>query len=133
MHYDEMYYHGLSGDIDNNVKLQVEKSLSRLESIIKFGGLLSKSMLIKNGLSDYIGKPVFNGNDYVSLCVKYFPLEELEGINEGFDSSYNKYIEDCLSIVIDKSNGIELPIIDNDHNLLIDNSKLLLRFNSFFI
>jgi len=101
--YDDCFYHGLAGYLTNdNVKENIVLSLKQLDSILYSGGIYSKSLREKNNISSE-GKPVLNGDDYISLCIKNVPSSEFEGINEGLDSAYNKYIINKLSIVIDSN------------------------------
>lgn len=92
--YENMYFHGLAGNIiiSNADDLIIETSLNQLEQIIKTGGIYSRNKLKEYNI-EYIHKPVENGNDYISVCVKNPNEEEFTGYNEGLDSSYNPYIQ----------------------------------------
>lgn len=102
--FENAYYHGLAGFIVvNNPELIVKTSLEQLEMILKNKAILSRNMLNSEGINYLKHKGVYNGDDYISVCVKYFPKEEMEGVNEGFDSSYEKYTNRAISIIIDKN------------------------------
>lgn len=105
MDFENMYFHGLAGNIVviNQDKLVIDTSLTQLESIIKLGGIMSRSKLKENGVV-YSWKPVYNGEDCISVCVKNPLEEEFMDENEGFESAYVPYVQrDRISIIIDES------------------------------
>lgn len=100
--YENMYFHGLAGNIVimNADELVIETSISQLEQIIQTGGIYSRNKL-KEYCIEYKHKPVENGNDYISVCIKNPNEEEFTGYNEGFDSAYNPYVQrNRIAIVI---------------------------------
>lgn len=103
--FENMYFHGLCGNVItiNSDELIINASLEYLDAIINSGGLFSRNELSKRNVN-YSWNPVYNGNDYISLCVKNPAEEEFTGINEGLESSYNTYINaNRIAIIIDKS------------------------------
>ena len=102
--FENAYYHGLAGFIVvYNPQTIVKTALEQLEMILKNKAILSRNMLNREGINYLKHKGVYNGDDYISVCVKHFPKEEMEGVNEGFDSSYEKYTNNTISIIIDKN------------------------------
>ena len=102
--FENAYYHGLAGFIVvYNPQTIVKTALEQLEMILKNKAILSRNMLNREGINYLKHKGVYNGDDYISVCVKHFPKEEMEGANEGFDSSYEKYTNNTISIIIDKN------------------------------
>ena len=71
-----------------------------MEKIILTCGIYSRNKLKEHNI-EYSHKPVENGNDFVSICVKNPSEEEFTGYNEGFESAYISYIErDRIALVI---------------------------------
>ena len=90
MDFENMYFHGLAGNIVviNQDKLVIDTSLTQFESIIKLGGIMSRSKLKENGVV-YVKNPL---------------EEEFMDENEGFESAYIPYVQrDRISIIIDES------------------------------
>lgn len=103
MNFDNDYFHGLSGAVDTwDVRRTVEVSLDHLEKILKTGGLYSKKKLLELGYESN-GKPVYNGDEYISLCDKNLTKEEQKEVNDEMSSVYDNYVENKIAIVIDKS------------------------------
>lgn len=101
--YENCYFHGLAGNVVvmNADELVINTSLEQLEKIILTGGIYSRNKLKEHGI-EYSHKPVENGNDYISVCVKNPDEEEFTGYNEGFESAYVPYVErDRIALVID--------------------------------
>lgn len=92
--YEDMYFHGLAGNIVvmNADELVINTSITQLEQIIQTGGIYSRNKLKEHNI-EYKHKPVENGNDFISVCVKNPDEEEFTGYNEGFDSAYNPYVQ----------------------------------------
>ena len=67
------YFHGLAGGIpfweEDEV---VKKGLKQLEDIIKLRGIYSRRILKEKGIVYDEKDPVYNGEDYISVCVKDF-------------------------------------------------------------
>ena len=105
--YENCYFHGLAGNVVvmNADELVINTSIEQLDKIILTGGIYSRNKLKEHDI-EYSHKPVENGNDYVSICVKNPLDEEFTGYNEGFESAYVPYVErDRIALVIsDKIN-----------------------------
>ena len=100
--YENAFFHGLAGNIIvmNADELVINTSIEQLEKIIQTGGIYSRNKLKEHNI-EYSHKPVENGNDFVSICVKNPADEEFTGYNEGFESAYVPYVErDRISLII---------------------------------
>ena len=88
MDFENMYFHGLAGNIVviNQDKLVIDTSLTQFESIIKLGGIMSRSKLKENGVV-YSWKPVYNGEDYSIKFLKKDEVKELKSILKQYDYS----------------------------------------------
>ena len=72
------------------------------------GGIYSRNKLKEHNI-EYKHKPVENGYDYVSICVKNPTEEEFTGYNEGFESAFVPYVQrDRIALVIN-------PNIESTH------------------
>lgn len=103
--YENMYFHGLSGNVIvlNADELVIHTSIIQLEQIIKTGGIYSRNKLKEHNI-EYAHKPVENGDDYVSICVKNPNEDEFTGYNEGFESAFVNYVYlNKIALVIDKN------------------------------
>lgn len=103
--YENMFFHGLAGSIVvfNADELIINTSISQLENIILTGGIYSRNKLKEHNI-EYSHKPVENGNDYISVCVKNPLAEEFTGYNEGFESAYVPYVYfNRIALVIDEN------------------------------
>ena len=101
--FENMYFHGLKGNIItyNSDEITINGSLQQLESIILTGGLYSRNKLANYNIK-YEHKPVENGNDYISICVKNPKEEEFTGYNEGLNSSFINYVySNKIALIID--------------------------------
>lgn len=71
--------------------------------ILKTKGIYSRNKLKELNI-DYLNhKGVYNGNDYISITTPIFDSKEYEGKNKGFESSYLKYTNNTISIVLSKN------------------------------
>lgn len=103
MNIENNYFHGLAGNIVvYNPQLIVNTSLKQLDMILKTKGIYSRNKLKELGIDYLKHKGVFNGEDYISICIKNIPTNEFTGKNEGLESSYIKYTENTISIIISK-------------------------------
>lgn len=103
--YENMYFHGLAGNVVvmNADELVINTSLNQLEQIIQTGGIYSRNILKEHNI-EYVHKPVENGDDYVSICVKNPNEDEFTGYNEGFESAFINYVYfNKIALVIDKN------------------------------
>lgn len=118
---DDYFYHGLCGFsiCVCNHYFVIDRSLKQLESIFRTGGIYSRNYL-KRFEVNYDHRPVYNGDDYISLCIKEPFSFEFEGINEGFESAFVNYVfSNKISLMIDKD-------IVFDHEFRTYNKQYLL-------
>ena len=102
--YLNSYYHGLAGNIViYNPQTIINLALKQLDMIIKTKGLYSRKYLNKMNINYLEHKGVFNGDDYISVTTPIFDDIEYSGKNEGFESSYLKYTNNTISIVLSKN------------------------------
>lgn len=105
---NRFYYHGIT-----------DNALLCLESILKEGAILSRSLMNDKQLElskhEYIG---YNGNDYISICQKYY--------NGELSDCYEEYIRDNISLIIANPSDIIAT------NLTNSNDKLSKNFNVYY-
>lgn len=97
---ENRYYHGLAGGIPffEEEELLVE-SLRTLKLIFVLKGIHCRKTLHDNGIDIYNEKgPVYNGNDYISICIENPADEEFSGENFGLDSSFHRYVNPKIAI-----------------------------------
>lgn len=102
--YENSYFHGLAGNIVvYNPQTIVNLALKQLDMILKTKGIYSRNKLKELNI-DYLNhKGVYNSDYYISITTPIFDSKEYEGKNEGFESSYLKYTNNTISIVISKN------------------------------
>ena len=102
--YENSYFHGLAGNIVvYDPQAIVNLALKQLDMILKTKGIYSRNKLKELNI-DYLNhKGIYNGNDYISITTPIFDSKEYEGKNEGFESSYLKYTNNTISIVLSKN------------------------------
>ena len=102
--YENAYYHGLAGNtVVYNPQTIINFALKQLNMILKLKGIYSRNKLKELNI-DYLNhKSLYNGDDYISITTPIFDSKEYEGKNAGFESSYLKYTNNTISIVISKN------------------------------
>lgn len=101
--YENAYYHGLAGNIVvYNPQTIIKLALKQLDMILKTKGIYSRNKLKELNIDYLKHKGVYNGDDYISITTHIFDSKEFTGTNEGFESSYSKYTNNTISIVISK-------------------------------
>ena len=99
---DSSIYHGLAGGIPFwQIKDVIDISMKQLDDIFKYGGIYSREHLLKLGIIYNYKQPIYNGYNYISVCLKKFPDCEFDGDNAELDSAYFRYSKNKISIVID--------------------------------
>lgn len=103
MDLENKYFHGLAGGIpfweEDEV---VKKGIKQLEDIIKLRGIYSRRILKEKGIVYDEKDPVYNGEDYISVCVKDFDESEFSKYsNLDPDSAYYRYVRHKIGIVLD--------------------------------
>lgn len=105
------YYHGLAGGIPFwEEQAVLDESLRTLKLIFDFGGIHCRSNLKKIGIEiDNEKKAIYNGDDYISICINNPTEEEFTGENKDLDSSFFRYAKNKIAIEFKPS--IELNCI----------------------
>lgn len=96
------YFHGLAGGIpfweEDEV---VKKGLKQLEDIIKLRGIYSRRILKEKGIVYDEKDPVYNGEDYISVCVKDFDESKfLQYSNLDPDPAFYRYVRHKIGIAL---------------------------------
>lgn len=100
---EDKIYHGLAGGIPFwEMDKVIEASMIQLELILKTNGIFSRNMLNEFGICYPDKVPVYNGEDYISVCLNSFPEEEMYGENFGLDSAFFRYVRYKIALVFDK-------------------------------
>lgn len=94
------YYHGLAGGIPFFEEQEVlDESLRTLRLIFKLGGIHCRKTLHEYGIKIYNEKgSIYNGDDYISICIDNPTDEEFIGENFGLDSSFFLYANPKITI-----------------------------------
>lgn len=116
---EDNYFHGLAGNIVvYNPILIVETSINQLNMILQTKGIYSRNKLKEKNIDYLTHKGVLNGDDYISVCIKNPQEEEFTGKNEGFESSYIKYTDNTISLIISKEIEQECEFRPGDYDHL---------------
>lgn len=99
------YYHGLAGGIPFwEEQAVLEESLRSLKFILAYGGIYCRRILNDLGIEVYNAKaPVYNGDDYISICSDNPSMDEFTGDNSGLDSSFFRYVKTKIAIELKTS------------------------------
>lgn len=93
------YYHGLAGGIPFwHSKEILDESIKTLKSIFELGGLYCRNNLKKFGIHYDEKEAIYNGNDYISICIDNPSSSEFTGPNFGIDSSFFRYVKKKIGI-----------------------------------
>lgn len=97
---ESRYYHGLAGSIPFWEEQGVlDESLRTLKLIFELGGLHCRNNLDKYGIAICNEKtPIYNGDDYISVCIDNPTDAEFTGENCGLDSSFFRYVKTKIAI-----------------------------------
>lgn len=97
---ESRYYHGLAGSIPFWKEQEVlDESLRTLNLIFELGGLYCRNGLNKYGIEIYNEKSsIYNGDDYISICIDNPMDNEFAGENYGLDSSLYRYVKTKIAI-----------------------------------
>lgn len=98
---EDKIYHGLAGGIPFwETDKVIETSMTQLKFILMYGGIFSRNALKKLGISYNDKAPIYNGEDYISVCLREFPEEEMCGENFGMDSAFFRYVRYKIALVL---------------------------------
>lgn len=99
---EDKIYHGLAGGVPFWEKDKIiEISMLQLKLILMHGGIFSRNMLKQFGIYYNDKEPAYNGDDYISVCLRDFPEEEMYGENFGLDSAFFRYVRYKVALVLD--------------------------------
>ena len=99
---EDCYFHGLAGGIpfwDEGRVIAV--CVQQLEKIIQFKGIYSRKILReKYGISYDEKDPIYNGDDYISLCIRHPADDEFVGEFATADPAFYIYVKYKMGIAI---------------------------------
>lgn len=93
------YYHGLAGGIPYWHRQDVlNEGLKQLKDILQLDGIHCRRKLSDYGISYDEKDPVYNGDDYISICIDYPDEDEFTGENADLDSAFFRYVRYKIGI-----------------------------------
>ena len=99
---DNCYFHGLAGGIpfwDGERVTAV--CMQQLRQIIESKGIYSRKILReKYGINNDEKDPIYNGDEYISLCIKHPKDSEFLGEFSDVDPSFFRYVQYKIGIAI---------------------------------
>ena len=99
---EDSYFHGLAGGIpfwDEDRVIAI--GLDQLRRITKYKGIYSRKILREKFGIEYNDKePKYNGDDYISLCLKNFDDQELYQDGLVLDSAFFRYVRYKIGIAL---------------------------------
>lgn len=102
---ENAYFHGLAGGIpfwdEDRVKAI---ALGQLRKIIEYRGIYSRRILREKYDITYDEKdPVYNGDDYISVCIKNPEDSEFEGMFRDADPAFFRYVRFKIGIALNNN------------------------------
>ncbi len=100
---ENKYFHGLAGGIPFWEEDEVVKEgLKELNDIIKLKGIYSRRILEEKGIMYDKKAPVYNGEDYISVCMKNFDESEFSQFsNLDPDPAFYRYVRHKIGIALE--------------------------------
>lgn len=100
---ENSYFHGLAGGIPFWDRDRIiATGLEQLRSIVRCKGIYSRRILKENFGIEYKDKePEYNGDDYISVCLKNFDDSELYQNGLLLDSSFFRYVRYKIGIALE--------------------------------
>ena len=103
MNLENKYFHGLAGGIpfweEDKV---VKEGLEELKAIIKLRGIYSRRILREKGIIYNQKDPVYNGEDYISVCVQHFEESEFSQFSTlDPDAAFYRYVRHKIGIALE--------------------------------
>lgn len=99
---ENAYFHGLAGGIpfwDEDRVISI--GLEQLKKIINFGGIYSRKILNeKYGIHYDEKEAVYNGEEYISVCIKNPKDNEFQGQFANTDPSFFRYVRFKIGIAL---------------------------------
>ena len=99
---ENCFFHGLAGGIPFwEEERVIAEGIKQLRYIIKLKGILSRRVLREShGISYDEKEPVYNGDEYISLCIKNPKKSEFTGEFSTIDPAFYRYIKYKIGIAI---------------------------------
>lgn len=98
---EDKYFHGLAGGIPFWHEAEIlETGLKQLRQIVDLKGIYSRKYLIEKGIVYEDKEPVYNGEEYISVCTKEVNDNEFLGQFSGCDSAFFRYIQFKIAIAL---------------------------------
>lgn len=113
---ENKFYHGLAGGIPFWEEDKIlDESLRVLNLIFKYKAIYCRTILNQYDIYIFENKiPVYNGNDYISICMSNPPVDDWKQLgNEGLESSFWVYAKQKIAIEFKPS--IEQECIFREH------------------
>lgn len=97
------YFHGLAGDIpfwDEDRVTAV--GIQQLRKIVETKGIYSRRILRERyGINNNEKEPKYNGDKYISLCIRHPDDSEFRGEFSGIDPAFFRYVRYKIGIALD--------------------------------
>lgn len=99
---DSCYFHGLAGGIPFWDRERVTAvCMQQLRQIIETKGIYSRKILReKYEISNDEKAPIYNGDEYISLCIRNPEESEFSGEFSGIDPAFFRYVRYKIGIAI---------------------------------
>ena len=99
---DNCYFHGLAGGIPFWDKERVTAvCMQQLSNIIRSKGIYSRKVLReKYGISIDEKEPIYNGDEFISLCIRHPEDSEFSGEFSCVDPAFFRYVQYKIGIAI---------------------------------
>lgn len=126
---ENRYYHGLAGSIPYwEAQAVLDESLRTLNLIFELGGLHCRNDLKQHGIEICNEKqPIYNGNDYISICIDNPADEEFVGENFDLDLSFFRYAKRKIAIEF-KSSIVETCIFREEPYKRLPGERQIYKF-----
>lgn len=97
------YYHGLAGGIPFwHERKVLNSSIETLEKILMLGGIYCRRELEQRKIIYSDKEAVYNGKDYISICIENPSDDEFQGENSNLDSSFFRYVKTKIGLELSK-------------------------------
>ena len=99
---DNCYFHGLAGGIPFWDEERVTAvCIQQLRYIIESKGIYSRKVLKeKYGISNDEKEPIYNGDEYISICIRHPEDNEFSGEFSDIDPAFFRYVQYKIGIAI---------------------------------
>lgn len=98
---ENKYFHGLAGGIPFWEEREIlEIGLKQLQQIVDLKGIYSRKYLAEKGIIYKDKEPVYNGDEYISICTRKVEESEFSGQFSGTDSAFFRYVRFKIAIAL---------------------------------